>query len=253
MSSKSIQLARALALGWRESEKFTEFSKQNNLFGSLLESFDDMEYFSKIINAVYHQELLNFKELRFIEVKIDVDQVDMRLSTTRTRWDMRSPPEKKNPPVILSLMEVHIDIVDPIVPASYKTDKVRDVSMRINRMRLSAGETSTNTTIKSLLNKVIWDQCWIIEKSYQEFEQEAKARKYERKINSELDLLNSTHLNPSGLSNSQSYEKIKQFINNPMIKLHIHEDPEYNITMVFLLYYFNYYFNFNYYYYYFNE
>ena len=61
MSNSSIQLSRALALGWRESDKFAKFSKQNHQFGILLESFDEMESFSKIVNALYDQELLNFK------------------------------------------------------------------------------------------------------------------------------------------------------------------------------------------------
>ena len=125
--------------------------------------------------------------------------------------------------------------------------------MRVHRIRLTAGEINSKPTLKSLLTKVIWDQCWIIEKTYQEFEQEGKARKQERKETSEFNndpsptsiLNNDTNNDPNILplssppilsrsysqSQMKSIEKIKQ-LNQPMIDLKIHEDPEYQITTV---------------------
>ncbi len=83
------------------------------------------------MKSLFEQELLNAKELRFIEVSIIVNQVDFRLSTPRTRWDLRTPVENATqniPPVTLSLFDIKLDIVDPIVPACHIFDRVRSTS-----------------------------------------------------------------------------------------------------------------------------
>jgi hypothetical protein len=64
--------------------------------------------------------------LSVAQVSVVAKQVDFRLSTPRTRWDIRSLPEKKHiAPVVFSLMDINLAVVDPIVPACYLFDRVR--------------------------------------------------------------------------------------------------------------------------------
>jgi hypothetical protein len=155
-----------------------------------------------------------------------VAQVDFRLSTPRTRWDIRYPEKKGAAPVTFSLMDITLAIVDPIVPACHLFDRVRyshrsvlpsfsslclclfgphslscrDIKIDVGRIRLAAGEMQTPTTALESLQKVIWDQCQI------------------HQIDSQASVDRSRVLSPN---------------QTPlMMALKIHEDPEMNVTTV---------------------
>ena len=68
-----------------------------------------------------------------MQVDITADQVDFRLSTPRTSQDMgdgsASQPADAAPPAVMSLIGITLQVVDPLVPASYDFDRVRCVML----------------------------------------------------------------------------------------------------------------------------
>lgn len=124
---------------------------------------------------------------------------------------------KKIAPVLFSLMDINLAVVDPIAPACYLFDRVRyfirhtllliddfrDLDITVGRIRLAAGEIVPPKTAASSLQRLIWDQCWINKHQKSTTEHDPVP------VNSEL-----------------------QRDPTPMIALKIHEDPEMEITTV---------------------
>ena len=165
MSTDEVIHARVLALGWKE-EKET-FRRRLNIEWS---DDSDKDFF-KTMKDLYEREALAHKEMRNIKVNVKADQVDFLLSTPRTtesrlHMDMTNypvnsvsasheaePSTKKDskhngrrftkrlkapPPVMFSVCGIDLMVVDPIVPAAYPFDKVRDVIVEVRRMRIGA-------------------------------------------------------------------------------------------------------------------
>ena len=293
MSSAEIINARVLALGWKEKK---------DMFSHRLEviwSDSDGDFF-KTMQQLYDREGFSHKEIRNIKVTVKADQVDFFLSTPRTietplhismtnylkntslpgRGAGSSPGKNSNrfakqaeiaPPVMLSVCGIYLMVVDPIVPAAYSFDKVRDVFVNVGRMRLSSPttkDTQIPTSDYISLDQTIFDVYDIVEgrnifgdfglnntvENDREIEQETHERsdshRFENasscrdlmsipKLKSEKTIYGSEKvhtrvLNAKSIYGSQQnpLRSNNRHVSTSMVHLNIHEDPEHDALSI---------------------